>query len=165
MSSAAVATPYPAKSPIYHSLFLQVVIASILGALIGVYAPDFAKGLKILSAAFLKLITMIVAPIVFCVVVHGVASAGDLKKVGRLGLIALIYFEALTTVALTLGILLGYVFAPGHGLNRDPASLDPNALATYAENAPKLQGGGFGGFLLNVIPATAFDAFARNDVL
>ena len=165
MSSAAVATPFPVKSPIYHSLFLQVVLASILGALIGVYAPEFAKGLKILSDAFLKLITMIVAPIVFCVVVHGIAGAGDLKKVGRLGLIALIYFEVMTTVALTLGIVLGYVFAPGHGLNRDPASLDPNALTTYAENAHKLQGGGFGGFLLNVIPTTAFDAFARNDVL
>ena len=165
MSSAAVATPFPVKSPIYHSLFLQVVLASILGALIGVYAPEFAKGLKILSDALLKLITMIVAPIVFCVVVHGIAGAGDLKKVGRLGLIALIYFEVMTTVALTLGIVLGYVFAPGHGLNRDPASLDPNALTTYAENAHKLQGGGFGGFLLNVIPTTAFDAFARNDVL
>jgi aerobic C4-dicarboxylate transport protein len=147
LSSAAVATPYPAKSPIYHSLFLQVVIASILGALIGVYSPDFAKNLKILSDAFLKLITMIVAPIVFCVVVHGIAGAGDLKKVGRVGLIALVYFEVMTTVALTLGIALGYAFAPGHGLNRDPASLDPNALATYAENAHKLQGGGFGGFL------------------
>jgi len=154
-----------AKSPLYKSLFLQVVVASILGVLIGVYAPDFAKDLKIFSDGFLKLITMIVAPIVFCVVVHGIAGAGDLKRVGRLGLITLVYFEIMTTVALTLGIVLGYLFAPGHGLNRDPASIDPAALASYATNAQKLQGGGLGGFLINVIPTTVFDAFARNDVL
>jgi len=159
MSTAA------ARKPLYKSLFLQVVVASIAGALIGAQAPDFAKDLKILSDGFLKLITMIVAPIVFCVVVHGIAGAGDLKRVGRLGLITLVYFEVMTTVALTLGIVLGYVFAPGHGLNRDPASIDPAALASYSANAQKLQGGGLGGFLINVIPTTVFDAFARNDVL
>jgi aerobic C4-dicarboxylate transport protein len=163
MSTIAVASPSRAR--FLHSLFAQVVIASILGVLLGVYAPDFAKSLKILSDGFLKLITMIVAPIVFCVVVHGISGAGDLKKVGRLGLIALIYFEVMTTVALALGVVLGYVFAPGRGLNRDPSSIDPSALASYADNAKKLQGGGFGGFLMNVIPTTATDAFAKNDVL
>jgi len=151
--------------PLYKSLFVQVLAALVLGAVLGMVTPDFAISLKILSDGFLKLITMIVAPIVFCVVVHGIAGAGDLKRVGRLGLITLVYFEIMTTVALTLGIVLGYLFAPGHGLNRDPASIDPAALASYATNAQKLQGGGLGGFLINVIPTTVFDAFARNDVL
>ena len=165
MTTSALSASRPTRGRIYHSLFLQVLVAAILGILIGVYAPDFAKGLKIFSDGFLKLITMIVAPIVFCVVVHGIAGAGDLKKVGRLGLIALVYFEVMTTVALILGVALGYLFAPGHGLDRDPATLDPNALATYAANARKLQGGGLGEFLLNIVPTTVFDAFARNDVL
>ncbi len=165
MTASTISLSRPAPKRLYNSLFLQVLAGSILGVLIGVYAPDFAKGLKIFSDGFLKLITMIVAPIVFCVVVHGIAGAGDLKKVGRLGVIALIYFELMTTVALALGVALAYLFAPGRGLNRDPASLDPNALAGYAANAKKLQSGGLGDFLLNIVPSTVFDAFARNDVL
>src|SRR6058998_2535517 len=100
--------------------------------------PEFAVGLKILSDAFLKLISMIVAPIVFCVVVHGIAGAGDLKKVGRVGVKALIYFETMTTVALVIGILLAYLFGPGHGMNIDPSTLDAKALNTDADNAHKL---------------------------
>ena len=95
---------------------------------------------------------MIVAPIVFCVVVHGIAGAGDLKKVGRVGVKALIYFEVMTTVALVVGLVLAYVFGPGHGMNIDPSTLDAKALNTYADNAHKLQGGGIGSFLLNIIP-------------
>jgi aerobic C4-dicarboxylate transport protein len=163
MSTEAAASPN--RSHLYHSLFLQVVVGSIVGVAIGVYAPEYAKSLKILSDAFLKLITMIVAPIVFCVVVHGISGAGDLKKVGKLGLIALVYFEVMTTVALALGVVLGYVFAPGHGLNKDPATIDASGLAGYADNVHKLQGGGLGGFLMNIIPTTAIDSFARNDVL
>ncbi|MFX5734409.1 cation:dicarboxylase symporter family transporter, partial [Acinetobacter baumannii] len=87
-------------------LFVQVLAALVLGIVLGVAAPDFAIGLKILSDAFLKLISMIVAPIVFCVVVHGIAGAGDLKKVGRVGVKALLYFEVMTTVALVVGLLL-----------------------------------------------------------
>jgi aerobic C4-dicarboxylate transport protein len=164
MTTAASAPPLASRR-LHNSLFAQVVVASILGILIGAYAPDFAKNLKILSDAFLKLITMIVAPIVFCVVVHGISGAGDLRKVGRLGLIALVYFEVMTTVALAVGVALGYGFAPGHGLNRDASAIDASGLAAYAENARHLQGGGFTGFLVNVIPTTAIDAFARNDVL
>jgi len=108
---------------------------------------------------------MIVAPIVFCVVVHGIAGAGDLKKVGRVGVKALIYFEAMTTVALVVGLLLAYLFGPGHGMNIDPSTLDSKALNAYADNAHKLQGGGIGSFLLNIIPTTSFDALSRNDVL
>ena len=156
----------PARSqPFYSSLFLQVVVALAAGIVIGIAAPGFAIGLKFFSDAFLKLISMIVAPIVFCVVVHGIAGAGDLKKVGRVGGKALIYFEVMTTVALAVGLILAYVLHPGAGMNINTASLDPHALSSYAENAHKLQGGGFAAFILNIIPTTSFDALARNDVL
>ena len=159
------ATADSARKPIYHSLFVQVLAALLLGIVIGMAAPEFAVGLKIFSDAFLKLISMIVAPIVFCVVVHGIAGAGDLKKVGRVGVKALIYFEVMTTLALVVGLLLAYLFGPGHGMNIDPSTLDAKALNTYSDNAHKLQGGGIGSFLLNIIPSTSFDALSRNDVL
>ena len=165
-ATTTLAAPAPvARAPLYKSLFVQVLVALLLGIILGVATPDFAVGLKILSDAFLKLITMIVAPIVFCVVVHGIAGAGDLKKVGRVGVKALIYFEGMTTVALVIGLVLAFAFAPGHGMNIDPTTLDAKALSSYADNASKLKGGGVGSFLLNIIPTTSFDALARNDVL
>ncbi|MGY8682226.1 dicarboxylate/amino acid:cation symporter [Bradyrhizobium sp. UFLA05-153] len=163
--STITAAPAAEPKPLYTSLFVQVLAALVLGILLGVTVPDFAISLKILSDAFLKLISMIVAPIVFCVVVHGIAGAGDLKKVGRVGVKALVYFETMTTVALVVGLILAYVFGPGHGMNIDPSTLDAKALNTYADNAHKLQGAGIGAFLLNVIPSTSFDALSRNDVL
>ncbi|WP_439409257.1 dicarboxylate/amino acid:cation symporter [Bradyrhizobium sp. DASA03076] len=163
--STITAAPTAEPKPLYTSLFVQVLAALVLGIILGVAAPDFAIGLKILSDAFLKLISMIVAPIVFCVVVHGIAGAGDLKKVGRVGVKALLYFEVMTTVALVVGLLLAYIFGPGHGMNIDPSTLDAKALNTYADNAHKLAGGGIGAFLMNVIPTTSFDALSRNDVL
>ena len=153
------------RSPLYKSLFVQVVAALVLGIVLGMATPGFATGLKFFSDAFLKLISMIVAPIVFCVVVHGIAGAGDLKKVGRVGGKALLYFEVMTTVALIVGLALAFIVAPGQGMNINTASLDPHALATYADNAHKLKGGGIGSFILNIIPITSFDALARNDVL
>ena len=155
----------PARIPLYRSLFVQVLAALVLGIALGMLTPDFAVELKIFSDAFLKLISMIVAPIVFCVVVHGIAGAGDLKKVGRVDIKALIYFETMTTIALVVGLLLAYLFGPGHGMNIDPSTLDAKALSSYADNAHKLQGGGVGTFILNIIPTTSFDALARNDVL
>jgi len=166
MSTTAVAAPpLSGRAPIYSSLFFQVVAALVLGIILGMAAPDFAISLKILSDAFLKLIQMIVAPIVFCVVVHGIAGAGDLRKVGRVGLKALIYFEIMTTIALTVGLILAFLFAPGHGMNIDPSTLDPKALSNYADHARNLQGAGVGSFILNIIPTTSIDALARNDVL
>src|SRR5882757_9008857 len=164
MSTITAAAPV-ARKPLYTSLFVQVLAALLLGIVLGMAVPDFAVSLKIFSDAFLKLISMIVAPIVFCVVVHGIAGAGDLKKVGRVGVKALVYFEVMTTVALVLGIVLAFAFGPGHGMNINPASLDPKAMATAADNAHKLQGGGIGSFLINIIPTTSIDALARNDVL
>jgi aerobic C4-dicarboxylate transport protein len=163
--STIAAAPAAEPKPLYTSLFVQVLAALVLGIVLGMVAPDFAISLKILSDAFLKLISMIVAPIVFCVVVHGIAGAGDLKKVGRVGVKALLYFEVMTTVALVVGLVLAYAFGPGHGMNIDPSTLDAKALSTYADNAHKLQGAGVGAFLMNVIPTTSFDALSRNDVL
>ncbi|MGJ5133285.1 dicarboxylate/amino acid:cation symporter [Bradyrhizobium oligotrophicum] len=162
VSMAGTAAP---KRGLFGSLFFQVVAALVLGILIGVFAPETAQGLKFFSDAFLRLIAMVVAPIVFCVVVHGIASAGDLRKVGRVGVKSLVYFEGMTTIALAFGLVLALVFSPGHGMNIDVSKLDAKQLASFADNAHKLQGGGFGGFILNIIPPTAFDAFARNDVL
>jgi aerobic C4-dicarboxylate transport protein len=164
MSAESAPLP-PAPIPIYRSLFVQVLAALVLGIVLGMMAPTFAVELKILSDAFLKLISMIVAPIVFCVVVHGIAGAGDLKKVGRVGVKALVYFEGMTTVALIVGLTIALVVGPGHGMNIDPSTLDANAITAHTENAHKLQGGGVGTFLFNIIPTTSFDALARNDVL
>src|SRR5260221_12520603 len=138
MSTISAAAPV-ARKPLFTSLFVQVLVALLLGIVLGMAAPDFAVSLKIFSDAFLKLISMIVAPIVFCVVVHGIAGAGDLKKVGRVGVKALAYFEVMTTVALVVGLLLAYLFGPGHGMNIDPSKLDGAALSNYAGNAKKLQ--------------------------
>jgi len=165
MATITTTTTTPLRKPLYSSLFVQVLAALVLGIVLGMATPDFAISLKILSDAFLKLISMIVAPIVFCVVVHGIAGAGDLKKVGRVGVKALVYFEVMTTVALVVGLLLAFAFGPGHGMNIDPSTLDAKALATYAGNAQKLKGEGIGAFILNIIPTTSFDALSRNDVL
>jgi aerobic C4-dicarboxylate transport protein len=165
MSEAALAAAPPKRASLFGSLFHQVVAALVLGVVLGMLAPGFAVELKALSDAFLKLISMIVAPIVFCVVVHGIAGAGDLKKVGRVGVKALVYFEAMTTVALALGLLVGMVLQPGAGMNIDASKLDAASLNNFTANARNLQGGGIAGFLSNIIPSTAIDAFARNDVL
>jgi aerobic C4-dicarboxylate transport protein len=168
MSTAALSPAAPPRTGlagIFKSLFVQVLLGLIFGILLGVLVPSFAVSLKVLSDAFLKLISMIVAPIVFCVVVHGIAGAGDLKKVGRVGVKALVYFEAMTTVALILGIILAFVFGPGHGMNVDPAALDAKSLNTHADNIHRMQGSGVSGFILNIIPTTSVDALSRNDVL
>jgi aerobic C4-dicarboxylate transport protein len=166
VSMATITTAAPAtRKPFYTSLFFQVLAGLVLGIVLGMATPAFAVSLKILSDAFLKLISMIVAPIVFCVVVHGIAGAGDLKKVGRVGVKALVYFEVMTTIALVVGLILAFAFGPGHGMNIDPSTLDGKALSTYAGNAQKLKGEGIGSFLMNIIPTTSFDALSRNDVL
>jgi aerobic C4-dicarboxylate transport protein len=147
------------------SLFGQVVIALIVGVLVGLLAPEFAARLKPLGDGFIKLIKMIIPLLVFCVVVHGIAGAGDLRRVGRVGVKALIYFEVLTTIALGLGLVLAFVFEPGVGMNVDTSKLDPSAMAAYASNADKLTSGGTVDFLMKLIPSTVVEAFAKGDVL
>ena len=148
-----------------RSLFGQVVLALVLGVVLGLAVPEFAIKLKPLGDAFIKLIKMIIPVLVFCVVVHGIAGAGDLKRVGRVGVKALIYFEVVTTIALGLGLLLAFWFQPGVGMNVDPKALDAKAMSAYAENASKLTGGGTVEFLMKLIPNTVVDAFAKGDVL
>jgi aerobic C4-dicarboxylate transport protein len=147
----------------YKTLFGQVVIALILGIAVGALWPDFATKLKPLGDGFIKLIKAIIAPLVFCVVVHGICSTGDLKKVGRVGVKALLYFEVVTTFALALGVLLAYVLQPGAGMNVDPHNLDASAMAGYAEKAA--QATSTVDFLLRIIPTTFADAFAKGDIL
>ncbi|MCW5666171.1 MAG: C4-dicarboxylate transporter DctA [Piscinibacter sp.] len=148
-----------------RSLFGQVVLALIVGVAVGLAVPEFAVKLKPLGDAFIKLIKMIIPVLVFCVVVHGIAGAGDLKRVGRVGVKSLIYFEVVTTIALALGLLLAFVFQPGVGMNVDPKALDAKAMGAYAENASKLTGGGTVEFLMKLIPSTVVNAFATGDVL
>jgi len=148
-----------------RSLFGQVVLALLIGVVLGLVAPQFAVKLKPLGDGFIKLIKMIIPVLVFCVVVHGIAGAGDLKRVGRVGVKALIYFEVLTTIALAMGLVLAFVFQPGVGMNVDPGKLDPAAMSAYASNADKLTSGGTVEFLMKLIPTTVVNAFATGDVL
>jgi aerobic C4-dicarboxylate transport protein len=149
----------------FRSLFGQVVVALVLGVLIGALFPGFGQALKPLGDVFIKLIKMIIGPIVFCVVVLGIAGAGDLKKVGRVGLKAIVYFEVMTTFALIIGVILAYAFQPGVGMNIDAKSLDPSAMAAYADRVGQVQGGGMVEFLVKLVPTTVVDAFAKGDVL
>ncbi|MFM0338370.1 C4-dicarboxylate transporter DctA [Paraburkholderia fungorum] len=147
----------------FNSLFGRVVIALVAGIVVGALFPHFAQSLRPLGDGFLKLIKMVIGPIVFCVVVSGMAHAGDLRKVGRVGLKAVVYFEVMTTIALVIGAILAYATRPGVGMNIDLHSLDPASLATYTEHAKSLKD--TAGFLLKIIPDTAINAFATGDIL
>ncbi|AXV80215.1 MULTISPECIES: C4-dicarboxylate transporter DctA [Ralstonia solanacearum species complex] len=146
-------------------LFGQVLIALALGIALGILAPDFAQHLKPLGDGFLKLIKMLVAPIVFSVVVVGICGAGELKKVGRVGGKAVIYFEVVTTIALALGIALAYAFGPGHGMNVDPKTLDASAMSSYLTTAKQVESSGVAEFLLKLIPDTFVSGFMKGDIL
>lgn len=148
---------------LFGSLFGQIVAALMIGILVGRLWPDFAVTLKPLGDVFIKLIKMVVAPLVFGVVVHGIVGAGDLRKVGRVGLKSLIYFEVVTTIALTLGLVLAYVVAPGHGMNVDLATLDAKSLASYTDRVNQVTG--TVDFLMKLVPTTFVDAFAKGDIL
>ncbi len=150
---------------IFKSLFGQVLIALIVGILVGVLSPAFGVSLKPLGDGFIKLVKMIIPMIVFCVVVQGIYGAGELKKVGRVGLKALIYFEAVTTIALLLGLALAFIFNPGAGMNIDPGLLDVSSLSTYVDNANKLKSSGSAEFFMKLIPTTVVSAFTSGDVL
>jgi len=152
-------------SKLFKSLFGQVLIALALGVILGVSVPEFAVLLKPLGDGFIKLIKMIIPVLVFCVVVHGIAGAGDLKRVGRVGIKALVYFEVVTTIALLLGLALAFWFQPGAGMNVDPSTLDAKAMSAFASNADKLVQGGTVEFLMKLIPTTVVNAFATGDVL
>lgn len=147
----------------FNSLFGRVILALIFGILVGVFFPDFAKAMKPFGDGFVKFIKMMIAPLVFCVVVSGICGAGDLKKVGRVGVKTVIYFEILTTIALAIGAVLGIVLQPGSGMNIDVKSLDPSSLSAYQDKAKHIAG--VADFFLHLIPKTAFDAFTSGDIL
>jgi len=150
------------KKPLYKSLYLQVIVAIVLGVLLGYFFPETGAAMKPLGDGFIKLIKMIIAPIIFCTVVVGIAGMENMKTVGKTGGYALLYFEAVSTLALIVGLVMINVLKPGAGMNVDPSSLDTKSIAAYA--APgKMQS--TTDFLLNVIPNTVVDAFAKGEIL
>ncbi|MCJ1902038.1 C4-dicarboxylate transporter DctA [Paracoccus versutus] len=146
-------------------MFGQVCVALVLGIVAGFFAPEFAAKMKPLGDGFIKLIKMLIPVIVFCVVVHGIAGAGDLKKVGKVGVRAIVYFEIITTIALALGIAVAYLFGPGHGMNIDVSQLDASALSAYVDRAHEVSSGGTVEFLMKLIPTTMISGFAQGDIL
>jgi len=150
------------RKPIYHSLYAQVITAIIIGVLLGHFAPEYGEAMKPLGDGFIKLIKMIIAPIIFCTVVVGIAGMEDMKKVGKTGGMALLYFEVVSSIALVVGLIIVNVVQPGVGMNIDPKSLDTKALSAYT-GPGKMQG--TVDFLLGVIPNTVVDAFAKGEML
>ena len=150
------------RTPIYKSLSAQVLFAIAVAIVFGYLSPQNAIAMKPLGDAFIKLITMIIALVIFCTVVSGIAGMDDMKKVGRVGGKALLYFEVVSTIALVIGLIVGNVFEPGSGFNINPATLDPKAVAAYAGQA-KAQS--VTDFLMHIIPNTVIDAFAKGDIL
>jgi aerobic C4-dicarboxylate transport protein len=146
----------------YQLLYVQVLFAIFLGIVIGWLKPDLGKELKPLGDGFIVLIKMMIAPIIFCTVVHGISSMGDLKRVGRVGLKAMIYFEIVSTVALAVGLIVGEILKPGAGFNIDPASIDPKAVATYVSKA---KADGIVQHLMAIIPDNYLGALAHGDIL
>src|ERR1700752_3039522 len=148
--------------PWYKILYIQVLIAIFAGVLVGYFDPGLGKELKPLGDGFIALIKMMIAPVIFCTVVHGISSMGDLKRVGRVGLKALIYFETVSTVALAIGLIVGRTLQPGRGFNIDPASIDVHSVETYVHQAKEQ---GIVAHLLGIIPDSFFGALARGDLL
>jgi aerobic C4-dicarboxylate transport protein len=146
----------------YQHLYTQVLIAVAIGILLGHFYPSLGEAMKPLSDNFLKLVKLMVAPLIFCTVVHGIASMNDMKTVGRVGLKALIYFEVMTTIALAVGLIAVNVFKPGAGMHVDPATLDVSAISAYTKAAHDQT---VVGFLSHIIPHTVFGAFADGDLL
>jgi aerobic C4-dicarboxylate transport protein len=151
-----------ASRPWYRVLYIQVLIAIAIGVALGNFYPDTGKAMKPLGDGFISLIKMMIAPIIFCTVVHGIGSMRDLKKVGRVGVKTLFYFEAVSTVALAIGLLVGEVLQPGKGFNIDASTLDPKAVATYVAQAKEQ---GVVAHLMAIIPDSFFGALARGDLL
>jgi aerobic C4-dicarboxylate transport protein len=151
-----------AKGPFYRSLYAQVLIGIVLAIILGNFFPKTAIDMKPLGDGFIKLIKMMIALVVFCTVVSGISSMGSMKKVGRVGGKALLYFEVVSTMALFIGMVVGNVLQPGAGFNADPAKLDAKAIAGYAGAAQQQSASDF---LLNIIPNTLVDAFAKGDIL
>ncbi|MFM0491057.1 cation:dicarboxylate symporter family transporter, partial [Paraburkholderia graminis] len=151
MSESAVMTSSAsgARKPFYRTLYFHVFVAIVIGVLLGHFAPSLAVKMKPLGDAFIKLIKMVIGPIIFCTVVTGIAGMGDMKKVGRVGGKALLYFEIVSTLSLVVGLVAGHVFHPGSGFNLNPATIDTKALAGYTTAAHQQN---TVEFLMHIIP-------------
>jgi aerobic C4-dicarboxylate transport protein len=158
-AGSAVVVP---RKPLYSHLYFQVVTAIIIGVLLGYFYPQVAEQMKPFGDAFIKMIKMLIAPIIFCTVVHGIAGMDDLKRVGRVGIKALIYFELVTTLALIVGLLVVNILQPGAGMNVDPKAIDTKSIAIYTTKAGQQS---TVEFLLNIIPGTVVGAFAEGEIL
>jgi aerobic C4-dicarboxylate transport protein len=150
------------KLPLYRSLYFQVICAVIAGVVLGHFYPALGAEMKPLGDGFIKLIKMMIAPIIFCTVVIGIAGMEDMKKVGKTGGLALLYFEVVSTFALIIGLVLVNVFQPGAGMNVDASTLDTKAIAAYTGPGKMV---GTTDFLLNIIPTALVDAFAKGEIL
>ena len=150
------------KKPFYKILYVQVLFAIVCGILLGVFYPKLGVDMKPLGDGFIKLIKMIIAPVIFCTVVAGIAGMQDMKKIGRVGGKALLYFEVVSTFALAIGLVVANFVQPGAGFNADPATLDAKSIEQYTDKA-KAQS--TVDFVLNIIPNTVVDAFAKGDIL
>jgi aerobic C4-dicarboxylate transport protein len=155
--------PTTKRRPWYSILYIQVLIAIALGIALGYFYPKAGIEMKPLGDGFISLIKMMIAPVIFCTVVHGISSMGDLKRIGRVGVKTLVYFEVVSTFALVIGLLVGEIVQPGAGFNIDPASLDPSAVEGYVKRAKEE---GIVKHLLAIIPSDSFlGALARGDLL
>ena len=158
MNSSAVVK----KRPFYKSLYLQVLFAVLLGVLLGNFYPQIGADMKPLGDGFIKLIKMIIAPIIFCTVVIGIAGMEDMKKVGKTGGLALLYFEVVSTIALIVGLVIVNLVQPGAGMNVDVSTIDTKSIAAYTGPGKMV---GTVDFLLNIIPTSVIDAFAKGEIL
>jgi aerobic C4-dicarboxylate transport protein len=148
--------------PLYRQLYVQVLAAVVLGALLGLLAPEAGAAMRPLGDGFIRLIRMIVAPVIFGTVAVGIAKMGDIRNVGRIGVRALIYFEVVSTIALILGLVAVNLYEPGAGVAADPGTLDAASVASYTSSARNL---GPVEFLTNIIPRTVVEAFATGEIL
>jgi aerobic C4-dicarboxylate transport protein len=162
--TAPVEMPHASRRsrPLYKDLSVQTLVAMLLGVLVGYLWPQSADSLRPLGDLFIRLVRMIVAPIIFCTVVHGIASVGEARRVGRVAVKTLIYFEIVTTLALVLGLVVVNVWAPGAGMNVDASTLENRDVQDVEQSARPL---GYGEFLVSLVPTSAVGAFAEGDVL
>jgi aerobic C4-dicarboxylate transport protein len=161
-TTTATSAPARARSPWWTQLWVWVLIAMALGIALGIGAPDLAAQMGPLGDAFIKLIRMLIAPIIFCTVVSGIAHMADMARVGRVAIKALIYFEVMTTIALIVGLLAVNILRPGVGMNVDVSKLNPSVVEPYVKLTHEV---GFVPFLMNIIPGTYVGAFSEGNIL
>ncbi len=162
MHLAEATPPPPTRQPLYKQLYFQVIVAIVLGAVLGHYAPALAEQMKPLGDAFIKLVKMIIAPVIFLTIVTGIAGMTQLRTVGRVFAKAMVYFLFFSTLALVVGMIVAHVVQPGTGMNINPADLDQSAVNDYVQKSHELT---LVGFLLDIIPKTLLSPFVGDNIL